>query len=205
MDTNAEDFYSIFERSIEDWHKNNTGSLVSPPYQTNTFKHLVYTKNKIDCTQWHIEDEIRVPDINPANAVMLKRMIDSLNQDRTNLVEKMDDVFVALFKGIVPKPGARINSESPAWLLDRMSILCLKIYHMREQTERKDIEAAHVEKCKQKLDVLLEQRADMQTAFDQLIEDIKSGDRMFKVYRQMKMYNDETLNPVLYGHNKTAN
>jgi hypothetical protein len=199
----AESCYSVFQRSIDDYHKSdNVDTPVSNPYPDGSFEALLYLKNWIDTVQWHLEDIIRLPDINPGEAVLLKRRIDKSNQDRTDKVEKMDDHFLELFKGVTPKPGTRINSETPAWLLDRMSILLLKIFHMKEQTERRDASAEHIAKCKVKLDVLMEQRSDMRTAFDELMEDIRKGDRRFKVYRQMKMYNDASLNPMLYNQKK---
>lgn len=196
---NANQCYDAFQRSIDDYHlTDNVDAPVKNPYQTGSFEHLLYAKNWIDTVQWHLEDIIRLPEINPVEALQIKRRIDKSNQDRTDMVEKMDDYFLDQFKGVTPKSSAKINSETPAWLLDRMSILLLKIYHMKEQTERKDASPEHIAKCKAKLDVLLEQRSDMQLAFDQLMEDIKSGDRKMKVYRQMKMYNDASLNPMLY-------
>jgi hypothetical protein len=172
------------------------------PYPEGSFEALLYVKNWIDTVQWHLEDIIRREDIDPAEGIQIKRRIDRSNQDRTDTVEKTDDHFLALFKDVVAKPGTRINSETPAWLLDRMSILLLKIYHMKEQTERKDASAEHIAKCEAKLSVLMEQRGDMQRAFDELMEDIQSGARRFKVYRQMKMYNDASLNPMLYTQKK---
>jgi hypothetical protein len=199
----ASDCYSVFQRSIDDYHiHDNVDTPIKNPYPEGSFESLLYIKNWIDTVQWHLEDIIRLPDINPAEALLIKRRIDKSNQDRTDKVEKMDDHFLDVFKGVTPKPGTRINSETPAWLLDRMSILLLKIFHMKEQTERKDAGADHIAKCKVKLDVLLEQRKDMQLAFDELMEDIQKGDRRFKVYRQMKMYNDASLNPMLYGQKK---
>lgn len=196
---NANQCYDAFQRSIDDYHlTDNVDAPVKNPYQTGSFEHLLYAKNWIDTVQWHLEDIIRLPEINPVEALQIKRRIDKSNQDRTDMVEKMDDYFLDQFKGVTPKSSAKINSETPAWLLDRMSILLLKIYHMKEQTERKDASAEHIAKCKAKLDVLLEQRSDMQLAFDQLMDDIRSGDRKMKVYRQMKMYNDASLNPMLY-------
>lgn len=197
----AEECYSIFQRSIEDYHVNDNFPIKNP-FKEGSFEHLLYTKNWIDTVQWHFEDIIRLPEINPTEAVQLKRKIDKSNQDRTDRVEKIDDVFLEEFKNVTPKAGTRINSETPAWLLDRMSILLLKIFHMKEQTERKDADAEHVAKCQLKLNILMEQRLDMKTAFDELIEDISSGNRRFKVYRQMKMYNDASLNPMLYGQKK---
>ena len=199
----AQECYSIFQRSIDDYHQHDdVDAPVKNPYPAGTFEALLYLKNWIDTVQWHLEDIIRLPDIAPSEGILIKRRIDKSNQDRTDNVEKMDDYFLAEFKNVVPKAGTRINSETPAWLLDRMSILMLKIYHMKEQTERKDASADHLAKCQAKLAILLEQKQDMQLAFDELLEDIGNGDRRFKVYRQMKMYNDASLNPMLYNQKK---
>jgi hypothetical protein len=199
----AEACYEAFQKSIEDYHvKDDVDALMNDPYAKGSFEHLLYAKNWIDTVQWHLEDIIRNPGINPVEGIALKRRIDKSNQDRTDLVEKIDDYFLQCFKDAKPAPDARINSETPAWLLDRMSILLLKIYHMREQTLRTDVSAEHLSKCNQKLTVLLEQRTDMRNAFDELMEDIGTGVRRFKVYRQMKMYNDESLNPALYAQKK---
>lgn len=196
---NANQCYDAFQRSIDDYHvKDHVDTTVKSPYAAQSFEDLLYRKNWIDTVQWHLEDIIRLPEINPTEAVQIKRRIDKSNQDRTDMVEQMDDYFLDEFKNVQPKPTAKINSETPAWLLDRMSILLLKIYHMREQTERKDVSSEHLVKCQSKLAILLEQKTDMQMAFDQLMEDILHGDRKMKVYRQMKMYNDATLNPMLY-------
>lgn len=196
---NANQCYEAFQRSIDDYHvHDHVDTSMKNAYPPASFEHLLYAKNWIDTVQWHLEDIIRLPEINPVEALQIKRRIDKSNQERTDMVEKMDDYFLEQFKGVTSKASAKINSETPAWLLDRMSILLLKIFHMKEQTERKDASAEHIEKCKAKLNVLMEQRADMQLAFDQLMEDIKSGDRKMKVYRQMKMYNDASLNPMLY-------
>jgi len=196
---NANQCYEAFQRSIDDYHvHDHVDTSMKNAYPPASFEHLLYAKNWIDTVQWHLEDIIRLPEINPVEALQIKRRIDKSNQDRTDMVEKLDDYFLEQFKGVTSKASAKINSETPAWLLDRMSILLLKIFHMKEQTERKDASAEHIEKCKAKLNVLMEQRADMQLAFDQLMEDIKSGDRKMKVYRQMKMYNDASLNPMLY-------
>jgi hypothetical protein len=196
---NANQCYSAFQKSIDDYHvHDHVDTPIKNPYPEGSFENLLYVKNWIDTVQWHLEDIIRLPDINPVEALQIKRRIDKSNQDRTDRVEQMDDYFLYQFKDVTPKPTAKINSETPAWLLDRMSILLLKIYHMKEQTERKDASAEHIAKCQTKLDVLLVQREDMQMAFDQLMEDIRNGDRKMKVYRQMKMYNDESLNPMLY-------
>lgn len=201
----ATECYKIFERSIADYHTHDdVDAPLNNPYPPQSFEFLLYQKNWIDTVQWHLEDIIRKPDIDPADGLSIKRRIDKSNQDRTDTVEKMDDYFLEQFKNIVPEKGARINSETPAWLLDRMSILMLKIYHMKEQTGRKDADAAHIARCTAKLNVLLEQKEDMKHAFDELIEDIGSGVRRFKVYRQMKMYNDTSLNPMLYSQKSKA-
>lgn len=196
----AIDCYNIFQKSIEDYHlSNHVDSPMKESYHSGSFEALLYQKNWIDTVQWHLEDIIRLPEINPVEALKIKRRIDKSNQDRTDKVEMIDDYFLEQFKNVISKSGARINSETPAWLLDRMSILMLKIYHMREQTERTDANAEHIAKCKIKLNILHEQKSDMQLAFDELMEDIGNGYRKFKVYRQMKMYNDASLNPVLYA------
>lgn len=201
----ADQCYTIFQRSIDDYHlHDDVNAPLKNPFPAGSFEFLLYLKNWIDTVQWHLEDIIRNPKIDPAEGIAIKRRIDKSNQDRTDTVEKLDDVFLDQFKDIQPKAGARMNSETPAWLLDRMSILMLKIYHMKEQTERMDASQDHIARCQLKLKVLMEQKGDMRTAYDELIEDIRSGKRKFKVYRQMKMYNDTSLNPVLYGQKKGA-
>lgn len=195
----ANDCYTIFKQSIEDYHLHDTvDAPVKNPYPANSFNALLYGKNWIDTVQWHLEDIIRSPVIDPAEALTIKRRIDKSNQERTDMVEKLDDFFLEEFKNVKYPPQTRINSETPAWLLDRMSILMLKIYHMKEQTERKDATPDHLKSTNAKLAILMEQKSDMQLAFDELIDDIARGKRRFKVYRQMKMYNDPTLNPTLY-------
>lgn len=192
--------FKIFEESIRKYHiiDDVYQSFVNP-YESNTIEHLLYRKNWIDTVQWHYEDIIRDPQIDPVAALDLKRKIDASNQDRTDMVEYIDSYFLDKFKEVSSFDTATINSESPAWAIDRLSILALKIYHMREEAERKDATADHRRKCKEKLDVLLEQRVDLSTAIDQLLEDIKEGRKYMKVYKQMKMYNDNELNPVLRG------
>jgi len=201
----AEECYTAFQKSIDDYHVNdNVDTPVKNPYAEGSFEALLYAKNWIDTVQWHLEDIIRLPEINPIEGIQLKRRIDKSNQDRTDMVERVDDYFLEQFKSVTPKSGTRINSETPAWLLDRMSILLLKIYHMKEQTERRDASPEHLARCEDKLRILLEQRQDMRLAFDELMEDIGTGNRRFKVYRQMKMYNDASLNPVLYAQKNTS-
>lgn len=195
----AEECYTVFQKSIDDYHlKNDVDAAMKNPFPAGSFESLLYAKNWIDTVQWHLEDIIRNPEINPSEGLSIKRRIDKSNQDRTDTVERMDDFFLEAFRNVRFDKNSRINSETPAWLLDRMSILMLKIYHMKEQTERKDVSAQHLERCREKLSTLEEQKEDMRHAFDELMEDVGSGRRRFKVYRQMKMYNDSTLNPVLY-------
>ena len=197
---NANQCYKAFQQSIDDYHVlDHVDTPVKSPFPAESFENLLYLKNWIDTVQWHLEDLIRVPTIDPVEALKIKRRIDKSNQDRTDMVEKLDDYFLEEFSHVRAATGTRINSETPAWLLDRMSILMLKIYHMKEQTERKDVGADHVKVTNAKLAILMEQKSDMQLAYDELIDDIASGKRRFKVYRQMKMYNDATLNPMLYG------
>lgn len=196
----ASECYRIFSRSIHDYHVHDSvDASVVNPFPTGSFEALLYEKNWIDTVQWHLEDVIRKPDIDPGEGLAIKRRIDRSNQLRTDTVEKMDDYFLEQFSGVVPKKEARMNSETPAWLLDRMSILMLKIYHMEEQTLRTDVSEEHISRCNDKLGLLLEQKSDMTEAYDQLIKDIWEGNRKFKVYRQVKMYNDSSLNPMLYN------
>ena len=190
---------SIFLQAIRDYHlKDNVDTPISNPYDLGSIEHSLYLKCWIDTVQWHLEDLIRAPHIDPVEALALKRRIDRSNQDRTDLVEEIDSYFRSLYSQVQVLPDARLNTESPAWAVDRLSILALKIWHMREQTERSDASAEHVARCQSKLDVLLEQQRDLSTAIDQLLDDIAAGRKYMKVYRQMKMYNDPSTNPVLY-------
>ena len=195
--------YPIFERAIDDYHrKDDIDTPIANPYEGGIERDL-YTKNWIDTVQWHLEDIISDPQIDPVKALALKRRIDRSNQDRTDLVEQIDSFFWTKYKDTQVAADATINTESPAWAVDRLSILALKIYHMKEQVERTDASEEHKAKCQKKLDVLLEQRKDLSTAIDQLLEDIEAGRKYMKVYKQMKMYNDESTNPILYK--KTTN
>lgn len=196
----AEKCNEIFDRSVADYHiTDNVDAPVNNPYEEGSFEAILYGKNWVDAVQWHLEDIIRDPQIDPVEALALKRRIDRSNQVRTDMVEDIDSWFRDKYAGVTPLPGATINTESPAWALDRLSILALKIWHMREQTERTDAEPAHLEKCRAKLGVLLEQRDDLTSAIDTLLDDIADGRKYMKVYRQMKMYNDPATNPVLYA------
>ena len=189
----------IFNQVIKDYHlTDNVDTPIRNPYDRNDIDHSLYLKCWIDTVQWHYEDIIRDPHINPEEALALKRRIDRSNQDRTDLVEEIDSYFRQYYSDVIPLPEARLNTESPAWAVDRLSILALKIYHMQEQVERKDASAEHIAKCQAKLNVLLEQQKDLSLAIDQLLEDIKEGRKYMKVYRQMKMYNDPSTNPILY-------
>ena len=190
----------IFNQAIKDYHlKDHVDTPINNPYHRDTIEYNLYLKCWIDTVQWHLEDIIRDPHINPEEALELKRRIDRSNQDRTDLVEEIDSYFRNTYSHVKPLPDARLNTESPAWAVDRLSILALKIWHMKEQTERRDADAAHISRCQAKLCVLLEQQTDLSTAIDQLLEDIEAGRKYMKVYRQMKMYNDPSTNPVLYN------
>ena len=193
--------FKIFNDSIEKYHvKDDVYQSFENPYSKEEIEHLLYRKNWIDTVQWHYEDIIRDPDINPTDALVLKRKIDASNQDRTDLVEFIDSYFLKKYQSVEVKPNATINTESPAWAIDRLSILALKIYHMKEEATRSDAALAHREKCQAKLEVLLEQKSGLSQAIDQLLADIESGIKYMKVYKQMKMYNDEELNPILRGN-----
>ncbi|MGX5819485.1 DUF4254 domain-containing protein [Chitinophaga lutea] len=191
----------IFDQSIGDYHRfDDIHRAIENPYEKTAIEHLLYAKNWIDTVQWHLEDVIRDPRIDPVRALELKRWIDRSNQERTDMVEYIDSYFLDQFKDVRPLANASINTESPAWAIDRLSILSLKIYHMREEATRPDATEAHREACARKLAVLLEQQQDLSAAIEELLEDIRQGRKFMKVYKQMKMYNDPSLNPVLYGH-----
>ena len=189
----------IFQQAIRDYHlTDDVDTEMKNPYDRDSIEYKLYMKCWIDTVQWHLEDLIRNPHIDLSDALALKRRIDHSNQDRTDLVEEIDTYFRQKYSDITPMADARLNTESPAWAVDRLSILELKIWHMQEQTERKDADQEHLARCQAKLDVLLEQRVDLSTAIDQLLEDYQAGRKVMKVYRQMKMYNDPSTNPVLY-------
>jgi hypothetical protein len=195
---------NIFDECTKYYHTmDNVDANPNIPYKDNTIEHSLFIKNWIDAVQWHLEDLIRDPNINPESALLLKRRIDKSNQDRTDLVERIDSYFLDHFRNVQPNSDATINTESPAWAIDRLSILALKIYHMEQEVNRSNASAEHVATCRQKLNILLEQRKDLSAAIDQLLDDIANGRKYMKVYRQMKMYNDPNLNPILYGKNET--
>ena len=193
----------VFNLAINDYHvKDNVDTQINNPYDRDSIENRLYLKCWIDTVQWHLEDIIRDPHIDPVEALNLKRRIDRSNQDRTDLVEQIDSYFRMIYNDVKPLADATINTESPAWAVDRLSILALKIYHMKEQVDRSDASDEHIDKCQKKLNVLLEQQVDLGTAIDQLLDDIKAGRKYLKVYRQMKMYNDPSTNPILYANKK---
>ena len=193
----------VFNQAIRDYHvTDNIDTPINNPYERDSIENRLYLKCWIDTVQWHLEDIIRDPHIDPVEALNLKRRIDRSNQDRTDLVEQIDSYFRMIYNDVKPLADAIINTESPAWAVDRLSILALKIYHMKEQVDRSDASDEHIDKCQKKLNVLLEQQVDLGTAIDQLLDDIKAGRKYMKVYRQMKMYNDPSTNPILYANKK---
>lgn len=195
--------WEIFNQSIYDYHLTDDVDQNSKnPFKSGTLEQLLYAKNWIDTVQWHLEDIIREPNINPTEALALKRRIDSSNQQRTDLVEYIDDWFRTKYGNVVPLPDAKINTETPAWAIDRYSILALKIYHMSLEAERESADEKHRQICRMKLSVLHEQQKDLSQAIDFLLTDIENGIVQMKTYKQMKMYNDENLNPVLYQNMK---
>ncbi len=195
----SETAWKIFNQAIADYHiHDNVDQEISNPYPSGSLEHLLYAKNWIDTVQWHLEDIIRDENINPAEALLLKRTIDSSNQKRTDLVEYIDGWFLNKYQDITPNSDAKINTETPAWAVDRLSILALKIYHMNLEANRETANQEHRQNCRAKLAVLREQHEDLTRAIDNLLFDIENGSVKMKVYKQMKMYNDETLNPILY-------
>ena len=192
--------HQIFPAVIDEYHPyDDVDHPIANPYREGSIEHLLYLKNWIDTVQWHLEDLIRDPQIDPVEALVLKRRIDRSNQERTDMVEYIDSYFLDKFKDVAIESGAKINTESPAWAIDRLSILALKIYHMAQEVKRTDVSAKHVEECRRKLDILLQQRTDLTTAIEELLADMAAGHKYMKVYKQMKMYNDPELNPVLYA------
>ena len=195
----------IFEKSVNDYHVyDDITRNPNNPFENKSFEHLLYEKNWIDTVQWHYEDIIRDPNIDPSEGMKLKRLIDSSNQNRTEMVEYIDSYFLNLYSSVTTRENAKINTESPAWAIDRLSILILKIYHMEEESNRKDVSEDHRNNCQKKLNVLIEQREDLSESIDQLLIDMSTGIKKMRVYKQMKMYNDESLNPVLYKKDDSA-
>ncbi|NQY66469.1 MAG: DUF4254 domain-containing protein [Flavobacteriales bacterium] len=199
----AKDCNIIFRQCINDYHvEDNLSTPINNPFQEYSFEDLCYAKCWIDTVQWHLEDVIRDPKIEANDVVKIKREIDASNQGRVNQVEKIDDWFIHFFKDRVANQDARLNSESPAWIIDKLSILSLKKFHMQEQVDRTDVDEEHIKNCTNKLSIISEQLDDLSTCFDDLIKDINDGSKYMKVYRQVKMYNDPSLNPSLYAKEK---
>lgn len=196
---NASNIYDLFQSAIQDYHRyDSIDQPLENPHREDSLEGLLYHKNWIDTVQWHLEDEIRAPFIEPTEALILKRRIDSSNQKRTNLVEQIDELILEHYQGVQTQPEARLNTESPAWAIDRLSILALKVYHMGIEAQREHQQAEKQKEAQNKLAILHIQRDDLTLAIDQLLEDLASGHRLARVYRQMKMYNDPELNPSLY-------
>ncbi|RCU42167.1 DUF4254 domain-containing protein [Chryseobacterium lacus] len=195
----SETAWEIFNQAITDYHlADDVDTSANNPFQKESLEHLLYAKNWIDTVQWHLEDIIRDEKIVPEEALKIKRRIDASNQQRTDLVEFIDSWFLTKYENVTPDNNAKINTETPAWAVDRLSILALKVYHMALEACRETATDEHRSKCREKLNVLLEQKNDLTTSIDQLLADIENGKVKMKVYRQMKMYNDESLNPILY-------
>lgn len=191
---------SIFENLIEEYHRMDSVDAVPVnPFERSSFEFILYQKSWIDTVQWHLEDMIRNPDIDPVIALQLKRRIDASNQLRTDIVEDIDTYFLQKYSQLTPDAGATSNTESPAWAIDRLAILALKIFHMRMETERAVATPEHKKSCSEKLVLLQQQKKDLSLAIDELIKEIEQGKKIMRVYRQMKMYNDPSLNPVLYA------
>lgn len=196
----TENANQIFNRAIADYHRwDDVDHPMENPYEVGSLDALLYHKNWIDTVQWHLEDIIRNPEIDPVEALAIKRRIDKSNQDRTDMVEYVDSYMLDKYKDVQVAADARLNTETPAWAIDRLSILALKIYHMGVEAKREDVSEEHRAACQKKLDVLLSQQVDLSRAIEELIEDIEAGRKYMKTYKQMKMYNDPALNPVLYG------
>lgn len=198
---NANDLYNLFEQQVIQYHK--TDSIDAPfnnPYPPDSFEALLCEKSWVDTVQWHLEDLVRPADVDPVFALTVKRRIDKSNQRRTDLVEQIDDHYMEILSNVTPLPDATLNTETPAWAIDRLSILALKIYHFSIEAQRGDLD--HRTRCQAKLDTLLSQRQDLTAAIDQLLLDLTSGHKRMKLYRQMKMYNDPSLNPALYQTGK---
>ncbi len=191
--------FAIFEESIERYHiADDIDQPLHNPYAVGTIENLLFKKNWIDTVQWHLEDVVRKPSIDPVIALQIKRRIDKSNQERTDIVEVIDNVVYDAMKQVKVDAAAGINTETPGWAIDRLSILSLKIYHMQVEANRTDASEEHIKSCRQKLAVLIEQKEDMFSSIDELLNDLAAGRKKMKLYKQMKMYNDPSLNPVLY-------
>lgn len=199
----ANELFDIFWQQVVDYHKaDSVTAPTSNPYEKGSFEYLLWEKSYIDTVQWHLEDLIRPDDVDPVEALRLKRWIDKSNQNRTDMVERIDDYYMSQFQSVMPSPNAKINTETPAWAIDRLSILALKVYHFGIEVNRRDVSAEHHEKCLSKYNTLLTQKEDLSQAIDDLLQELSEGKKVMKLYRQMKMYNDPSLNPMLYNKAK---
>ena len=195
----ANDIFDIFARQVAEYHKiDSVKAPTANPYAEGSFEHLLWEKSYVDTVQWHLEDLIRPEDVDPVEALRLKRWIDRSNQRRTDIVERIDDHYMQEYSQVEVRPDAKINTETPAWALDRLSILALKIYHFGIEVARTDVDEVQHERCLAKYNILLEQKADLTQAIDDLLQELAEGKKRMKLYRQMKMYNDPQLNPMLY-------
>ena len=195
-----DEIYDIFARQVAEYHKiDSVDAPTQNPFMEGSFEHLLWEKSFVDTVQWHLEDLIRPDDVDPVEALRLKRWIDRSNQRRTDMVERIDDYYMQRFGSVTPLPDAKINTETPAWAIDRLSILALKIYHFAIEVERKGVSAEQHERCVSKYNTLLEQKADLMQAIGDLLDELATGKKQMKLYRQMKMYNDPSLNPMLYN------
>ncbi len=198
----AQYYYDIFTRSVSDYHLFDHVDAVAPSrYDPQTMEGLLYRKSWIDTVQWHLEDLIRDPAIRPEDALLIKRRIDSYNQLRTDIVESIDDYFQGLYCDVAPADDARHNTESLGWAVDRLSILCLKEYHVEAELNREDASEPHRRNCSVRKEVIGRQKEDLFASINWLMDDIRTGRKINKVYRQLKMYNDPSFNPVLYKRN----
>lgn len=195
--------WNIFQQAVEQYHvHDDINKMPQNPFQEGGLEHLLFSKNWIDTVQWHLEDIIRDENIHSDEALVIKRKIDASNQKRTDLVEYIDAWFLHQYQDVVLKENFRLNTETPAWAIDRLSILVLKVYHMNIEAHRQDASDEHRAACEEKLRILLLQKRDLIQSIDELLSAIEKGEVKMTVYKQMKMYNDESLNPILYQNKK---
>jgi hypothetical protein len=190
----------LHEETVARWHEGEPDN----PYED--FLALVCQQHQYNYLLWHEEDVARSPDVTDARIAMVKRAIDGYNQQRNDWIERLDEALIEQLAdaGAKPQPGARLNTETPGSAIDRLSIMALRIYHLEEQLERSDVDRTHVDRVTQRLERCRVQRADLSQSLAELLGDLAAGRKVLKVYRQMKMYNDPTLNPYLYRRTKQA-
>ena len=184
-------------KEVEQWHEELPQDDSS---ESADFPSLVSAQHQVNFELWHQEDLARDPDVSDSKIAGVKRAIDVLNQRRNDLIEQLDQFLVNVLsrENVNTTDQTELNSETPGSMIDRLSINALKIYHMNEEIQREDVAESHRKKCFGKLSVLQEQREDLRQCLDKLLVDLSTGKKRLKVYQQMKMYNDESLNPVLY-------